>query len=116
MNKFLEKAVLGGMEIAPLTGGVNYFSADEKCSGCGICEKVCLSEKIKMKDKRPVWSKKQLCYMCYACVNFCPAQAIQVEDIPFVKSFTRQNGRYSHPYAKVKDMEAQKKSLHIEEK
>ncbi|MDH5684566.1 MAG: EFR1 family ferrodoxin [candidate division WOR-3 bacterium] len=107
-NYLLEKLVLLGMTVSEYIGGVNYFCSDSKCTGCGVCEKVCLSQKIKMIDKKPVWQKKVLCYMCYACVNYCPAQSVQINSIPFVKSYTRQNGRYSHPYATVKDIAGQK--------
>lgn len=96
------------MTISEYIGGVNYFYADSRCIGCGICEKVCLSKKIKMNDKKPIWQKKVLCYMCFACLNFCPEKSIQVEDIPGVKSYTKENGRYPHPYASVKDISAQK--------
>ena len=32
----------------------NYFYSDSKCTGCGICEKVCPSQKITMEDNRPL--------------------------------------------------------------
>ena len=96
------------MTVSEYIGGVNYFCSDSKCKGCGTCEKVCLSGKIKMSDKKPVWQKNVFCYMCYACVNFCPAQSVQINDIPFVKSYTRENGRYPHPYATAKDIAGQK--------
>jgi ferredoxin len=108
INYLLEKLVVLGMTVSEYIGGVNYFCSDSKYTGCGICEKVCLSQKIKMIDKKPVWQKKVLCYMCYACVNYCPAQSVQINSIPFFKSYTRQNGRYSHPYATVKDISMQK--------
>ncbi len=105
----LEKTVLSGMALSEHIGGVQYFYADPACTGCGICEKVCLSGKISMKDGKPVWNKKVLCYMCFACLNFCPARAVQSKDIPGVKSYTKQNGRYPHPYAAVNDIAAQKR-------
>ncbi len=108
INTILEKAVLAGMSVCEHTGGVQYFYADEKCIGCGICEKVCLSGKIKMHAKKPVWQRKVMCTMCFACLNYCPGKAVQIKDIPGVKSYTRMNGRYTHPYASVKDIEAQK--------
>lgn len=107
-NYLLEKLVLLGVEVSEYVGGVNYHCSDSKCTGCGICEKICLSQKIKMMDKKPVWQKNVFCYMCYACVNYCPVQSVQINDIPFVESYTRQNGRYSHPYATVKDIAGQK--------
>ena len=108
VNFLLEKLVLSAMTVSEYTGGVNYFCSDSKCTGCGTCEKVCLSSKIKMIEKKPVWQKKVLCYMCYACVNFCPVKAVQINDIPFVKSNTRENGRYPHPYATSEDIAEQK--------
>jgi ferredoxin len=107
-NFIMEKLVLGGMTVSEYIGGVNYFCSDSKCTGCGTCQKVCLSGKIRMMDKKPLWEKNVFCYMCYACVNFCPAQSVQINDIPFVKSYTRENGRYSHPYATVKNIYGQK--------
>jgi len=109
INFLLEKAVLWGMDFSEYIGGVNYFYTDNKCNGCGICQQICLARKIKMQGKRPVWQKKVFCYMCYACINFCPTKAIQINSIPAVKSFTPTSGRYSHPYAKVKDIAVQKK-------
>lgn len=46
--------------------------------------------------------------MCFACLIFCPRQAIQIKCIPEVKSFTCENNRYPHPYAAVDDIAAQK--------
>ena len=107
-NYFLEKLVLSGMTISEYIGGVNYFYADSGCISCGICEKVCLSKKIKIVDKKPVWQRKVLCYMCFACLNFCLEKSVQIEDIPGVKSYTKENSRYPHPYASVKDISVQK--------
>jgi NAD-dependent dihydropyrimidine dehydrogenase PreA subunit/flavodoxin len=108
-NFISEKLVLLGMSFSEYTGGVNYFCSDSKCNGCGTCEKICLSGKIKMVDGKPTWQKNVFCYMCFACVNLCPAESIQVDDIPFVKSYTRENGRYPHPYATAKDIAGQKR-------
>lgn len=75
---------------------------DSKCTGCGICEKVCLSHKIKMVDGKPQWQDNVKCYHCAACLNYCPAQSAQI------KSQTEKNGRYSHPYAAAEDIAMQK--------
>ena len=108
-NRLVESIVVGGIRLAEHIGGVQYFYADASCTRCGICEKVCLSGKITSVDKAPVWRRDVLCYMCFACLNFCPAKAVQIKDIPGVKSFTKTNGRYPHPYATVKDIATQKK-------
>ena len=103
-----EILVLAGMAVADRIGGVQYFYADAGCTGCGICEKVCLSRKIVMRENRPFWQRDVFCYMCFACLNFCPRRAVQIKDIPGVPSFTRENGRYPHPYATADDISAQK--------
>jgi ferredoxin len=107
----IEKSVVFGMNISEYIGGVNYFYHDNKCNGCGICEKVCLSRKIKIEEKEPIWQKDVLCYMCFACLNYCPQKSVQVKNIPGVRSYTAENGRYSHPYAAANDISAQKESI-----
>jgi NAD-dependent dihydropyrimidine dehydrogenase PreA subunit/flavodoxin len=79
-----------------------HYYADSNCTGCGICEKVCLSKKIKLINNKPVWQNDVKCFDCYACINYCPMQSTQI------KSFTEKNGRYSHPYATSDDIARQK--------
>ncbi|MCG2762750.1 MAG: EFR1 family ferrodoxin [Candidatus Atribacteria bacterium] len=110
VNYLLERLVLLGMFWADVThtGINNYFYADSKCIGCGICEKVCLSQKIKMINKKPVWQKNVKCYLCYTCLNYCPEQAVQIKSKIYMKSYTDKNGRYPHPFATIKDIAGQK--------
>jgi ferredoxin/protein involved in ribonucleotide reduction len=84
------------------------FYADQKCTGCGTCEKLCLSGKIGIENHRPMWQAKISCYSCFACINYCPAEAIQVKSSRFYKSFTAQNERYVNPYVKANDIAQQK--------
>ncbi len=108
-NRLFERFIVSLRSLADLIGGVNYYYADDACSGCGICARVCLSGKISMNDKRPAWSKDVLCHMCYACLNYCPKHSLQIRGIRgVVKSFSPNNDRYSHPYASVNDIAAQK--------
>lgn len=104
----LERLVLLGMFIAEHTHIKDYFRSDAKCNGCGVCTVVCPSQKIKIVDQKPIWQNNKLCYMCYACLNFCPQQSVQISSKWFMKSYTEKNGRYSHPYATVKDIAGQK--------
>jgi len=104
----LEQLVLFGMFIAEHTKVKDYFYTDAKCNGCGVCAVVCPSQKIKRVDKKPLWQDERLCYMCYACLNYCPQQSIQINSKWYMKSYTEKNGRYSHPYATVKDIASQK--------
>ena len=78
------------------------FFCDSKCSGCGTCERVCLSQKIKMMGDKPVWQKDVRCYHCWACINYCPMQSVQAN------SKTKDYDRYPHPYADADDIAAQK--------
>jgi ferredoxin len=107
-NYLLEHLVLLGMTYAEFDGAKDYFYSDSKCAGCGTCEKVCLSKKIKMTDKMPVWQKNVKCYMCYACLNYCPEQSVQIKSKWWMKSYTDENERYPHPYATVEDITGEK--------
>lgn len=56
---------------------------------------------MKIINKKPEWQNDVKCYFCYACINYCPAQAAQIKTKWYMKSYTNQNGRYPHPYAIV---------------
>jgi len=81
---------------------INFY-ADSNCTGCNLCEKVCLSKKIKMDNGKPLWQKDIKCYYCYACFNFCPEQSI------LIKNYTHKDGRYCHPNITAKDIAEQKR-------
>jgi ferredoxin len=66
------------------------FWIDEKCNGCGVCEKVCPVLNIVLDDsKKPVWSDK--CEFCLACISWCPQKSIQY------KKSTLNKTRYNNP-------------------
>jgi ferredoxin len=81
---------------------IGYY-CDSACTGCGICEKVCLSKKVKMVNGKPVWQKDVNCYFCYACFSFCPERAILVKRV-----HEKRDERYSHPAIKANDIAGQK--------
>jgi ferredoxin len=85
------------------------FYFDAKCTGCGLCERVCLARKIKMTDGRPVWQKEVKCFGCFACLNYCPEQSVQVASTWYLKSRTAENGRYHHPQITANDIAGQKR-------
>lgn len=72
-----------------------YFYAKDECNGCGICEKVCNSNTIKVEGK-PVWGKE--CTGCLACLHLCPNKSIN-----YGKG-TEKKGRYVNPFIKRREM------------
>ncbi len=71
------------------------FYADDKCTGCGICERVCNCKSIKVQEK-PQWG--ELCTQCLACIHYCPAKAIQ-----YGKG-TEKKGRYTNPNVSIGEL------------
>jgi NAD-dependent dihydropyrimidine dehydrogenase PreA subunit len=71
------------------------FYANDKCTGCGICEKVCSLKNIKVAGK-PQWGKT--CTQCHACIHYCPAKAVQ-----YGKG-TEKKGRYKNPKISLQEM------------
>jgi ferredoxin len=65
-----------------------FFKADETCSSCGICQKVCPVGNIELKGGKPEWLHR--CEFCLACIQYCPQKAIQWKDI------TQKKGRYHY--------------------
>lgn len=47
---------------------------EDKCIGCGKCEKLCPMKNIEIVEKKVV--QKNRCTMCYRCINHCPKQAM----------------------------------------
>lgn len=52
------------------------LSVDGKCTGCGLCERLCPVDAIKIQNSKPVWVKEK-CAMCLGCLHRCPEFAIQ---------------------------------------
>lgn len=98
----VHKGHLPGVKTALLGSLFNRFAistksfyVDEKCTGCGICEKVCCCGSISV-DGKPKWGSA--CTQCLACLHYCPAKAIQ-----FGKG-TKNKGRYVNPNVKLSEM------------
>lgn len=81
-------------EVMPLID--RSYHADEGCSGCGICTKVCPVHNIKMVKGKPAW--QHICENCLACINWCPQKAIHgYAELPNLR-------RYHHPEVKLTDL------------
>jgi ferredoxin len=65
------------------------FWVDERCNGCGLCERICPVDNVSLGADKPVWLDR--CEQCAACMQWCPNEAIQ-----FGKKTTTW-GRYHHP-------------------
>ena len=72
------------------------FAADERCNGCGICQKICPVGNIAIIDNKPVWSEH--CELCFACLHWCPQESIQAGHITIAMK------RYHHPGVTMADM------------
>lgn len=51
------------------------FYANDFCISCGICEKLCPLNNIKLIDGKPHWASN--CTHCMACISYCPSEAIE---------------------------------------
>lgn len=90
-----KKSKIGSITVTAGVVGMFYnkktskFRVNEKCTGCGMCERNCPEKVIKLKDGRPEWVKDK-CVKCTACINRCPVQAIQY-------GRSEKRNRYVHP-------------------
>jgi ferredoxin len=65
------------------------FVTEDVCTSCGLCEKICPVQNIKMENGRPKWQGH--CERCVACISWCPAKAIEYGDK------TKGRRRYHNP-------------------
>jgi ferredoxin len=76
------------------------FKINHHCTRCGICAQVCPAQNITVNENKgiaPVRSDK--CEACYACVHWCPANAIA--------TMTRLHSHYHHPNIKPEQLNPQ---------
>ena len=72
------------------------FSAEESCTGCGQCAKICPVSNIRMDNGKPRWLGH--CEHCVACISWCPTRAIQYTNR------TQKRRRYRNPEIKVNEL------------
>ena len=69
------------------------FHTTDACTGCGLCERLCPLNNIRLNEGRPLWS--DACTHCMACIGNCPTRAIDYGSITQNKD--KYNlGRYRH--------------------
>lgn len=71
-----------------------YFTVNNDCTGCGMCEVKCPCGAIEVKNGKPVW-KSEKCILCLRCLHNCPKAAIEY------KKKTKKHGQYINPNVKV---------------
>jgi len=62
------------------------FYANENCTHCGICQRICPSGNITVTQDDVSFDNK--CYLCLRCIHQCPEKAIQIGKIT--------NGKYRY--------------------
>ena len=72
------------------------FYANDKCSSNEVCAKICPTNNIKIIEGRPVWGNN--CEQCMACLQWCPAAAIQIGGVP------ENRIRYHNPGIEIEDL------------
>lgn len=65
------------------------LSVNGKCTGCGLCQKLCPVDAIEIQGGKPVWVKDK-CAMCLGCLHRCPEFAIHRGEK------TALHGQYTH--------------------
>jgi len=76
------------------------FHATAKCTRCGLCEKICPARNIAITADGVSFGDS--CTQCYACIHWCPNEAIEIG------GRTSGKRRYHHPDISVKDMLGQR--------
>lgn len=75
------------------------YKTNEKCTSCGLCEKVCPVGNIAIFEDRPQWHGR--CENCLACYSWCPTRAIE-------GSVAKKDYYYINPDIKVQEIMAQR--------
>jgi NAD-dependent dihydropyrimidine dehydrogenase PreA subunit len=57
---------------------VTLSLSEDKCTGCGMCVKVCPHEVFELSHRKAVIARRDFCMECGACALNCPYQAISV--------------------------------------
>jgi ferredoxin len=81
----------------------SHFTADVKCTGCGICVRVCPAGNIQLANGKPAWG--DACVLCEGCLNWCPERAVQYDLV------TANKGRYTCEGISVRDIALQNQGI-----
>jgi len=93
-DKFVKKSFFYKTKSLLQLSQIKNFEITQDCNGCGICEKICPTNNITIKEKQAVHG--DTCAACYACMHWCPKNATKVK-LPIL----RNRFQYHHPKAKI---------------
>ncbi|HWT73382.1 MAG TPA: EFR1 family ferrodoxin [Mobilitalea sp.] len=81
-NRFLSFA--GEIEKTAIAGKSygKQIKVNSSCNGCGICQKGCPVDNIRIVNKKPVFDRK--CSVCLKCIYACPKKALQPTIAKFI--------------------------------
>jgi len=74
-RKLVKRVNLINKILPKFNNGSQIKVINEKCVGCGICEKVCPINNIQIENDKAV-KKSKKCEFCLACAQNCPEKAI----------------------------------------
>ena len=99
---FADSAVL---PLTPVDYPNNFrgITAEDACTGCGVCLQVCPMNNISIENGRAVIGDD--CATCLACFHWCPEEAIWMSK---QENIARRK-KYHHPDVLLADIIAQKK-------
>lgn len=76
-DRTAHRQFLDRMSQMPADAWQHLLKVTEKCTGCGICEKVCPTASIQVVDGKAVHIPGN-CQTCLACAHACPQKAIRL--------------------------------------
>ena len=88
---------IAGRAIATLAGSDKGFKLNDKCTGCELCARICPASNISLDEAgHPSWHHH--CEQCMACLQWCPADAIEYGKINPARK------KYHHPLVTAQEL------------